>query len=156
VALGKARSISLQNLQLANTTVPVMVPMPPSQPYFDLADSLESIPKYSWILPYVLTCCPPQLLGQLRRLPFLIEGMSYEVKHGDPTGQTQAQKQGQGPEGTAGNAPAHSSNDSLVAGQAAQSSATQTLTPKPMRLRFHSHCGVLENYPSYPTNPTNP
>jgi len=71
------RSLSLQGLSSRAALVPCMIPMPAGRPYHDLSDALESIPKHSWILPYVIACTPPEILGQLLDLPFLIEGQSH-------------------------------------------------------------------------------
>ena len=71
------RSLSLQGLSSRAALVPCMIPMPVGRPYHDLSDALEAIPRHSWILPYVIACTPPEILGQLLDLQFLIEGQSH-------------------------------------------------------------------------------
>lgn len=70
------RSLSLQGLSSRAALAPCMISMPVGRPYHDLSDALESIPRHSWILPYVIACTPPEILGQLMELPYLIEGQS--------------------------------------------------------------------------------
>lgn len=48
-----------------------MIAMPRARSYIDLGDSLESIPCYSWILPHIIACSPPEFIQQLRDMPCL-------------------------------------------------------------------------------------
>ena len=74
---GFRRSFSLEGLSGKAALSPCMIAMPAGRPYYDLSDALESIPPHSWILPYVIACTPPEILGQLLALPFLVEGQSH-------------------------------------------------------------------------------
>ena len=52
-------------------STPLMIGMPRSRSYIELGDSLEDIPHFSWIFPYIIACAPPEFVQLLRNTPRL-------------------------------------------------------------------------------------
>lgn len=73
------RAQSLEGLLSTASELPCMIKMPRTQAFSELGDSFETIPSKSWILPYIIACCPPVLLQQLVYLPKLIQPMEKGV-----------------------------------------------------------------------------
>ena len=49
-----------------NLSIPLMIGMPRQRSYIELGDSLEDIPHFSWIFPYIIACSPPEFIQLLR------------------------------------------------------------------------------------------
>lgn len=78
-----SRGQSLEGLASAvSTTNPAMIKLPKARSYTELSDSFESLPKNSWIFPFIIACCPPLLLQQFNYLPKLIaeEGKGVAIE----------------------------------------------------------------------------
>ena len=58
------RATSLEGLH-RNEKKPCIMPMPPVLHHTSLGESLENISPYSWIVPYIISCLPPELLRSL-------------------------------------------------------------------------------------------
>lgn len=71
--LRMSRAQSLEGLASSTSDLPVMIKMPKSRAFSELGDAFEAIPANSWLMPYIVACCPPLLLQQLVHLPRLID-----------------------------------------------------------------------------------
>ena len=58
------RATSLEGLH-RNEKKPCLMAMPPTLPHTSLGESLEKISPFSWIVPYIVSCLPPELLRAL-------------------------------------------------------------------------------------------
>jgi hypothetical protein len=69
---GMPRAQSLETLSKAVSRSPCMSKMPISRSYTELGDSFEAISSNSWMLPYIIACCPSFILHPLLSLPPLL------------------------------------------------------------------------------------
>eukprot|EP01036_Dinobryon_divergens_P029813 gene29813-38967_t len=57
---------SVSNGVALSTPTPLMIGMPRQRSYIELGDSLENIPHFSWIFPFIIACSPPEFIQLLR------------------------------------------------------------------------------------------
>eukprot|EP01038_Epipyxis_sp_PR26KG_P014930 gene14930-20082_t len=70
--LGMPRAHSLEGLSTSESKVPSMIRIPTLKHYTEIGDFIENIPLHGFIIPYIFSFLPPQLLRQLLDLPLLI------------------------------------------------------------------------------------
>jgi calcium/calmodulin-dependent protein kinase I len=70
------RAQSLEGLSSILSDAPVLIKLPRARALNELGDTFESIPKHSWMFPFILACAPNLVLEQLINLPKLIETQS--------------------------------------------------------------------------------
>lgn len=88
-AFNLQRAYSLEGMQEYISSVPCMIRMPVSKEYHQLGDSLENIPKNSWLVPYMIAACPPSILRHLMMLPVLFSHLNSHASGGDKIAATQ-------------------------------------------------------------------
>jgi len=75
------RSASLNFVSTDVSETPRMIRMPVHRPFADITETLKIIPRKSWLLPYVIACCPLHVFEGFLMLPFLVDGLSYSTTH---------------------------------------------------------------------------
>lgn len=72
VMMPMRRSSSLNFVSTDISETPCMLRMPPRRQFADITETLKIIPRKSWLLPYVIACCPLHVFEGLLKLPFLV------------------------------------------------------------------------------------